>query len=82
MTTLHTVLTRAEKNINLNLEGDDDEEARRKLIELILYIIVDDLIHDRVSRQVKLMEKLSNCEHETEKYLNQFIIWVNNAVSI
>lgn len=75
MTTLHTVLTRAEKNINLNLEGDDDEEARRKLIEIILYIIVDDLIHDRVSRQVK-------CEHETEKYLNQFIIWVNNAVSI
>lgn len=76
------LLTRAEKNGSLNLEGDDEDEDRKILVNKILDIIAEDTSHDRVSREVKLMEDLISCERKPEEELHDFIIRFNTAVSM
>lgn len=44
------LLNRAEKNGNLNVEGDEKDPDRHKMIEEIFYIADEDSQHDRVSR--------------------------------
>lgn len=76
------LLTRAEKNRVLNLEGSDNDPKREKLVEQILSVIAQETEFDRVAREVELMEGLINCERGQGEEIKDFVNRFNAAISL